>query len=650
MCMRKFQSFAFAGAIALAGAAGLTACSSDDAAEAPLNPTFDGESVKTQFAINVASPSKGGTRMSGGNTQNGTSVSFLGMENIRLIPLQLSSGSPSSASSFSQIISLGDIEANSNAGQGITGTSSEDCHKVYNDVNIATGTDNFLFYGTSPMADDKKFDKGSVIFNYPAIGSAANNPTAADIKFSLDVVGTTGFDATKALFATYLNAVAGAEYTDASSTTTKWSEITESQNRSLYQAYKTFITTGKLRAGSAAAVLATMQELYDVISPLISSTDDKVRGVATAIKNKIIAGGGVGNINIILNGSSLKYDDQVADAIKSFPTKYDLPEGAAQYQYYETPTPGFAYVEGPNVGKTSVNAIAVKNIAYPLPLTYFANTPLKALNAEFNNWNSMNTTDLWNSFSWTDWDSEVKSTTRTVALQNNINYGVACLNTTVKCSSSVLVDNGTNPTQVTVPSGGFKVTGILVGGQPQTVNWQFVDEDGTTRDYVIFDNDVKITASTSEGTPNYTLVFDNYCSTADNQKIVNVAIELVNNSGQEFVGENGAKVAKGQTFYLVGQLNVGAGTGVTSRNWPEYGTGDNQLRTSYSGRYPVKAGNAGVAIDRVFVQDYTTTANFKISSLKHAYVTIPDLRASNLQLGLSVDLTWQSGLTFDVDL
>ena len=55
-------------------------------------------------------------------------------------------------------------------------------------------------------------------------------------------------------------------------------------------------------------------------------------------------------------------------------------------------------------------------------------------------------------------------------------------------------------------------------------------------------------------------------------------------------------------------------------------------------------------VTRVFIQDYTTKANFTINSLKNAYVTIPDLRASKLQLGLSVDLTWQSGLIFNVDI
>ena len=335
---------------------------------------------------------------------------------------------------------------------------------------------------------------------------------------------------------------------------------------------------------------------------------------------------------------------------KNFPTKYDLPEGAAQYKYTTTTSSAFEYVEGPEVGSsTTNNAIAVKNIAYPLPLTYFVNTPVKALDAEFTTWKT--TASEWEKdASWDNsWKDAVSATTRTVALRNNINYGVACLNTKVICAANKLVDNNReNPTQVAVPAEGFKVTGVLVGGQPKEVNWQFVDETETSpaRDIVVFDNDVNIKAAVANGftsaKSNYTLVFDNYCTRDDSQKKVNVAIELVNGSDQEFVGVDGNKVAKGQTFYLVGQLDANSPS--ASATWP------NSLPTSYTGRYPVKGGTEGDAIDRVFVQDFTTTAQFKITSLQKAYVTIPDLRASNLQLGLSVDLTWQSGLTFDVEL
>ena len=643
--MKKINHYVLNGAIALLSTAGFVACSSsDEVADAPVNPTFDGKSVKTQFAISIATPQGNGTRMTAANTQNGNPVAFLGMENIKLIPLATSgSANPDVNTSFSQIISLAKL-GNKTAGMGITGTSTADFHKVYNDVNIATGTNNFLFYGTSPLNTSKKFEVGSIVPTFPIIGSAATNHTAADVNFALDVISTTNFNTAKGEFAAYLNAVANAKYDNDN----KWSTILETENRSLYTAYQTFTKADVLRGGSAAAVLATMQELYNVIKSLVPAADpttgSKVEKVAWAIKNAIT---GSGNVAVTIGGDgNLSWNTtSMSEEYQKFPTKYDLPEGAAQYKYTSS---AFAYVDGPEVGSsTTNNAIAVKNIAYPLPLTYFVNTPLKALDSEFKNWKT-STTEWEADASWgASWGDEVKATTRTVALRNNINYGVACLNTKVICASNQLVDNNIkNPTQVTVPAGGFTVTGILVGGQPKEVNWQFVNESTTTRDMVVFDNDVNIKAAVaanfSSATSNYTLVFDNYCTTDDPKKKVNVAIELVNGSDQEFVGVDGNKVAKGQTFYLVGQLD--ASNPFTPANWP------NTLPTSYTDRYPVKGGTAGNAIDRVFVQDYTTTANFKITSLKNAYVTIPDLRAANLQLGLSVDLSWQTGLTFEVEL
>ena len=109
-----------------------------------------------------------------------------------------------------------------------------------------------------------------------------------------------------------------------------------------------------------------------------------------------------------------------------------------------------------------------------------------------------------------------------------------------------------------------------------------------------------------------------------------MAIELENNSNSDFYGVDGI-ILKGQKFYLVAKLGVNSGTG--SITWPN---------ETY--RYP-KSGT-----QRVFMQDYTTTAKLNIKSLKNAYSTIPDLRSVELQLGLSVDLTWQSGLTFDVPI
>ena len=108
---------------------------------------------------------------------------------------------------------------------------------------------------------------------------------------------------------------------------------------------------------------------------------------------------------------------------------------------------------------------------------------------------------------------------------------------------------------------------------------------------------------------------------------------MQNNSTADFTGVDGI-VAQGQKFYLIAELNPKASSGLTAISWPE----------SNTNRFPQ------FKINRTFVQDYKTCVNLTINTLKNAYVTIPDLRSVKLQLGLSVDLKWQTGLTFNVPL
>jgi len=50
----------------------------------------------------------------------------------------------------------------------------------------------------------------------------------------------------------------------------------------------------------------------------------------------------------------------------------------------------------------------------------------------------------------------------------------------------------------------------------------------------------------------------------------------------------------------------------------------------------------------VFMQDHKTKVTFTLGehSLKYAYVTVPNLSASQVSLGLSVDIEWEQGLDF----
>ena len=215
-------------------------------------------------------------------------------------------------------------------------------------------------------------------------------------------------------------------------------------------------------------------------------------------------------------------------------------------------------------------------------------------------------------------------------MRQNINYGVANLATTVKCGAASLPDNTgltvTDPSEfagtVAVPEAGFSVTGLLIGGQPTKVGFDFQPTSNDAFDYTIYDKNLTgiVAMNGVASAVNYTIVLPNDKGRGvAKQEKVNVAIELTNNSGVAFRGADGIIPAGGK-FYLVGQLD------------------------------PKDHNVTNVANPAVFMSDYMTTMNLTIKSLKSAYNTIPDLRSTKLQLGLSVDLEWQKGIQFDVEI
>ncbi|MBR3744216.1 MAG: hypothetical protein IKN31_03805 [Bacteroidales bacterium] len=90
---------------------------------------------------------------------------------------------------------------------------------------------------------------------------------------------------------------------------------------------------------------------------------------------------------------------------------------------------------------------------------------------------------------------------------------------------------------------------------------------------------------------------------------------------------------------------IGSDTAVQTITWPTY----NEIPPVFE-----SGTDAGKSkkIARVFIQDFVTKAVFRIgeNSLKHAYYSTPDLRASNMSLGLSVDLSWKDGFQYDIEL
>lgn len=593
--MRFFNKYAYIGAIALVGAVGFTACSSEDDLTAQQNPTFDGESVKTQFAINIPYGGRG-TRMSETATQ-GDNSTFNGMQSIYLIPL---TDAGSDGSTFTSIIPLP-------AFTGFEDGSSN--YKLYNDVNVPVGTTHFLFYGIGgqsiPSNASDKFANGILKSTLPATASAG------EVKFNLEKILTGNeFTTPQTKLLEVLNQVSIVQDWSTQSVGTELGD--------LYTSYKT------LTGGSANSIKLTMEELYNAVNGLATATSDSPeKTIALAIQNKIkeyftVAGASA--------PYTLTWNISEPSDIANYPTNLNVPEGAAQVDWNDV-TSAFEYVKNATVG-ASDKTLNVYNLCYPASLAYFVNTPLKATTEKNVTW--PNTASNWENEQWTGWTDAVAASTQTVALKDNIQYGVANLNTTVTCKTSTLEDNASAVVpgkysanqQIVVPADGFQVTGLLVGGQPNFASWDMTPLDNnftmTVYDNSLTDIYAKYNAVSNK---NYTLLLDN--TVESNHKPVNIALELVNNSGTDFYGVGG-KIAKGAKFYLVAQLNPTAGTGVTQPG--------------------------GTTLNDVFVQDYVTTANLTITSLKNAYVTIPDLRASELVLGLSVDLKWETGLKFDVDI
>lgn len=533
---------------------------------------------------------------------DGASASFNGMQSIYLLPL---TATGSGASTFNSIIPLP-------AFTGFDDGSSN--YKLYNDVNVPVGTTHFLFYGIGgqsiPSDVSGKFANGILKSTLPATASAG------DVKFYLEKILTGNeFTTPQTKLLEVLNEVSKAQ---------DWS--TQSVGTELGDLYKSYKT---LKGGSANSIKLTMEELYNAVNGLATATASSTeKTIALAIQGKIDDYFTVGGASAPY---TLTWNISGSSDIANYPTNLNVPEGAAQVTWDNT-TSQFKYVDNAIVGTPSDpqqsddKVVNVYNLCYPASLAYFVNTPLKATTEKNVTW--PNTASNWKNEQWTGWDDAVDASTQTVALKDNIQYGVANLNTTVKCATSTLEDNASVVVpgkysanqHIVVPSDGFPVTGLLVGGQPDFASWDMTPFDNNFT-MTVYDNSLTgIYAKYNDvSAKNYTLLLDNTVGT--DHKTVNIALELENKSGTDFYGVDG-KIANGAKFYLVAQLNPAAGTGVTQPS----------------------------GVNDVFVQDYVTTANLTITSLKNAYVTIPDLRASELVLGLSVDLTWETGLKFDVDI
>jgi len=453
----------------------------------------------------------------------------------------------------------------------------------------------------------------------------------------------------------------------------------------------TTLGTNEVRAGSASAVCSMMFHIYEVITSTLGATPTtdgelNAQRLAEVIKGRVdnyfevrdteaaTEFRNIGNAttpNTIINGLvtnagvmtieqyNTNYSHVEHGDLMGLPTSFKLPLGAAQLHFTafnsDATTGGFSY-KNPGTSLLDLGStIDATHYMYPSELLYFDNSTLYVSDADKSADNYPNGYNTWDTYSWTtnSWaNAPVASTTRSVAVKNNINYGVAMLQTKVALNGTSFSDNRhaivkseADQTLTEAEVKGMQLTGIIIGGQNHQLGWNYLAKANETTDwdYAIFDNQIE--SATIPTGPNYTMVFDNYHSGAQTaQTDVLVALEFQNNSGRDFYGK-GNLVRQGGKFYLIGKLQlgtkrIGTGTSGDTTEWP----------TTYA-IPPYTAAGASQEITRVFIQDYLTTATFKIGaeSLKNAFITVPDLRSTQTSLGLSVDLNWREGLDFDFE-
>lgn len=612
--MKKFRFFSFASAMLLASAAGMVSCSSDS-----IEPTggsgVEGQVVKTQFAINIpyggnssTNQAKKVTRMTDEMTQQ--SNNFRGISDIVLLTFNGVPSTPGNTEA-TKIIEIG-TDANAYA--------QEENRKLYRDIEIPVGTSHMLFYGRATRkSGDTDFQAGKI----KDIGTKTTEKVLANISHELTPINSTANFTTDTEAAKIINALndiakakvaEGKDYTWATigNETTLPTWLTENEKKFLAARYNEFT---KLKAGSKTSVVEFIKNLK---TALVGETGEPTipaeRKLTKEIYDKCVTAlGAIESIN--------------------FPGKFNLPDGVASLSWIAGESK-FAYNAPENVTIGTGNSINYQKICYPAELSYFVNTTTMVSDKDMSNLNDFPAYNDWTNPTGANWtgknfdEKAVENSTKTVGLRAPVQYSVAVLKSTVRCNAATLEDNAKEAgsfdknQQISVPTNGFKVTGILIGGQPASVDWKYDPEDTESFANTIYDNvmngSMAAKNETSASNANYTLVFDNKKS--DAQSPVYVTLELENNSDKAFYGKDGI-IQKNTKFYLVGILD------------------------------PNKEGQAKpTGVNRVFMQDYVTTANFNIKNLKDAYNCIPDLRTSGINVGLAVDLSWKTGITFNVEL
>lgn len=644
----------------------LTSCTSEE-----VNPNYDAERgvVKTEFTISI--PAKpAGTRMSAGTVQD-AGQDFRGIEGIKLYSFKSKKANISGSTDLPVAITLRGTGSGAATPFGASGVDDDKIDNsdalytgnnshLYQDIEVAIGTQAFMIYGVAmpskvnPTTSTPAIPVADLASNGTLTDNLGTASTLDDITFSpVPIHSSENIDnsGNGVSIASYLTSIANAK---ANANAAGWSG---SDNVILRTLYNQFIT---IKAGSWASVKGAVQQLY---ASIYNRTDD----LSVAIKTAILANS---NVSDSEPDGTLEF---TTGAYGGYPADIHLPDGAA-YVIWNSSNSRFDAVNFPGYSAvvlengTSLNGYYTKSgttytacdpagtangttvyykqnsdntgldipnlskFVYPAPLYYRALSDIRTANASKksvyedssnNTWSKVLTNGYGTSVAGTS--DVVLASTRSIAIVDQVQYAVGRLDAIVYTQGGITTLKDNENEGISIKTGStynFPITGILIGGQ-KAVDYKF-EQIETGAAYTIYDNDITDIYMTENdnNTATHTLAFETKGATVadDPNCVTKISVEFQNNSDKLFVGKDGEIIYPGSKFYLVGAFDPYLNTSVKYADKDEY-------------------------IKKTFVQDYVTTAKLEVASLKNAYNTMPDLRAPQLELGLSVDLTWNPGIT-----
>ena len=665
--MNKMKKYLLMFAALVATTLGFTACSSED----DLSSAEQGQEqargvVKTQFTISIPQGTSGTTRLASGTVQAGEDLtSFRGIKNIELYPLSsklanettsgADNGFPTKATTIPSKILL--VGATGNGKYGASGSSDysiDGASNLYNtskshlyqDVDIPIGTKSFMFYGEAAGNEA------------PEVQGKLNRSTSAttlgDIVFSPAQIHESGEVGTKGTnIATYLTQIANASI-GTGENTKKWTATSNVALKSLFEQFtgeneSGVLTNYGVRAGSWTDVKAALGELYKNLKAGSADTQE-TQDMKTAIRAKIVNSDYGVSVNAndpdkldFAYSENTSYKD-ANNKVFPYPRNLNLPDGAAFIRWDVTNQKFEALATNT---KTGTNFAPLSSYVYPASLYYRVLSDVKTSDTP----KGITGTEAYDdNKSWSTilgyYDQDVvTSKTRSIVVKDPIQYAVGRLDATIVANETPLKDNVN--TEFAVGSGtAFKVTGILVGGQ-KPVDYKFEQCTGSTYStfYTIYDQSIKsgtgttatdsIYLTTTASAPMYTLALETKSAETASQEdaIVKIAVEFENKSGKTIVGLNNEKIYPGCRFYLIGTLDPYLNTTQT-----------------YDGSTADATNHPELIIKKAFVQDYKTMVTLKVANLKKAYNTLPDLTIPQLEMGLSVNLGWKTGISQDINM